>query len=47
MAQEMNCPHEIADAIATTFAGVVEAGAGQKMIPELVSCLTDIGAVRT
>jgi 3-hydroxyisobutyrate dehydrogenase-like beta-hydroxyacid dehydrogenase len=47
MAQETNSAHEIADAVATTFAGVIEAGAGQKMIPELVSCLTDIGAVRT
>ncbi len=46
MAQETNSAREIADAVATTFAGVVEAGAGQKMLPELVSCLADIGAVR-
>jgi 3-hydroxyisobutyrate dehydrogenase-like beta-hydroxyacid dehydrogenase len=46
MAQETNSAHEIADAVATTFAGVIEAGAGQKMLPELVSCLADIGAVR-
>jgi 3-hydroxyisobutyrate dehydrogenase-like beta-hydroxyacid dehydrogenase len=45
MAQETNSAHEIADAVATTFAGVVEAGAGQKMLPELVSCLADTGAV--
>jgi 3-hydroxyisobutyrate dehydrogenase-like beta-hydroxyacid dehydrogenase len=46
MAQETNSAHEIADAVATTFGGVVETGAGQKMLPELVSCLADIGAVR-
>jgi 3-hydroxyisobutyrate dehydrogenase-like beta-hydroxyacid dehydrogenase len=46
MAQETNSAHEIADAVATTFAGVIETGAGQKMLPELVSCLADIGAVR-
>jgi len=46
MAQETNSAHEIADAVATTFAGAVEAGAGQKMLPELVSCLADIGGVR-
>jgi 3-hydroxyisobutyrate dehydrogenase-like beta-hydroxyacid dehydrogenase len=46
MAQETNSAHEIADAVAATFAGVVEAGAGQKMLPELVSCLADAGAVR-
>jgi 3-hydroxyisobutyrate dehydrogenase-like beta-hydroxyacid dehydrogenase len=47
MARETNSAHEIADAVATTFAGAVEAGAGQKMLPELVSCLADIDAVRT
>lgn len=46
MAQETNSAREIADAVATTFAGVIEAGAGQKMPPELVSCLADIGAVQ-
>jgi 3-hydroxyisobutyrate dehydrogenase-like beta-hydroxyacid dehydrogenase len=46
MAQETNSAHEIADAVATTFAGVIETGAGQKMLPELVSCLADIGAAR-
>jgi 3-hydroxyisobutyrate dehydrogenase-like beta-hydroxyacid dehydrogenase len=46
MAQETNSAREMADAVAATFAGVVEAGAGQKMIPELVSCLADIGEVR-
>jgi 3-hydroxyisobutyrate dehydrogenase-like beta-hydroxyacid dehydrogenase len=46
MAQETNSAREIADAVASTVAGVVEAGAGQKMLPELVSCLADIGAVR-
>ena len=46
MAQETNSAHEIADAVASTFAGVVEAGAGQKMLPELVSCLADIDAGR-
>ncbi len=46
MAQETNSAHEIADAVAATFAGVVETGAGQKMLPELVSCLADMGAVR-
>jgi 3-hydroxyisobutyrate dehydrogenase-like beta-hydroxyacid dehydrogenase len=46
MAQETNSAHEIADAVAATFARVVEAGAGQKMLPELVSCLADIGATQ-
>jgi 3-hydroxyisobutyrate dehydrogenase-like beta-hydroxyacid dehydrogenase len=46
MAKETNSAHEIADAVATMFAGVIEAGAGQKMLPELVSCLADIGEVR-
>jgi 3-hydroxyisobutyrate dehydrogenase-like beta-hydroxyacid dehydrogenase len=47
MAQETNSAHAIADAVAATFAGVIEAGAGQKMLPELVSCLGDVGAVRS
>jgi 3-hydroxyisobutyrate dehydrogenase-like beta-hydroxyacid dehydrogenase len=46
MTQETNSAREIADALAATFAAVVEAGAGQKMLPELVSCLADAGAVR-
>ncbi len=46
MAQETDCARAIADAVAATFAGVVEAGAGQKMIPELVSCLAEAGAIR-
>jgi 3-hydroxyisobutyrate dehydrogenase-like beta-hydroxyacid dehydrogenase len=46
MAQETNSAHEIADAVAATFARVVEAGAGQKMLPELVSCLADIDAAQ-
>ena len=46
MAQETNSAREIADAVAATCAGAIEAGAGQKMLPELVSCLADIGAVR-
>jgi 3-hydroxyisobutyrate dehydrogenase-like beta-hydroxyacid dehydrogenase len=46
MAQETNSARAIADAIAATLAGIVEAGAGQKMIPELVSCLADVDAVR-
>jgi 3-hydroxyisobutyrate dehydrogenase-like beta-hydroxyacid dehydrogenase len=46
MAQETNSAREIADAVAATFAGVIETGAGQKMLPELVSCLAAAGAVR-
>ena len=46
MAQDTNSAREIADAVAATLAGAVEAGAGQKMLPELVSCLADAGAVR-
>jgi 3-hydroxyisobutyrate dehydrogenase-like beta-hydroxyacid dehydrogenase len=46
MVQETNSAHEIADGVAATFGGVIDAGAGQKMLPELVSCLADIDAVR-
>jgi 3-hydroxyisobutyrate dehydrogenase-like beta-hydroxyacid dehydrogenase len=46
MAQETESARAIADAVAATFAGAVEAGAGQKMLPELVSCLADASAVR-
>lgn len=46
MTQETESAHGIADAVAATIAGAVDAGAGQRMLPELVSCLADIGAVR-
>jgi 3-hydroxyisobutyrate dehydrogenase-like beta-hydroxyacid dehydrogenase len=46
MAQATSSAREIADAVAATLAGVIEAGAGQKMLPELVSCLADAGAAR-
>jgi 3-hydroxyisobutyrate dehydrogenase-like beta-hydroxyacid dehydrogenase len=43
MAQETNSAREIADAVAATYLGAVEAGAGQKMLPELISFLADSG----
>ncbi len=43
MAQETHSAREIADAIAATYLGAVEAGAGQNMVPELVSFLADSG----
>jgi 3-hydroxyisobutyrate dehydrogenase-like beta-hydroxyacid dehydrogenase len=46
MAQETRSAREIADAVAATLAGVIDGGAGQKMLPELVSCLADSPPVR-
>jgi 3-hydroxyisobutyrate dehydrogenase-like beta-hydroxyacid dehydrogenase len=43
MAQETHSAREIADAVAATYLGAVSAGAGQKMIPELVSFLAESG----
>jgi 3-hydroxyisobutyrate dehydrogenase-like beta-hydroxyacid dehydrogenase len=43
MAQETHSAREIADAVAATYLGAVEAGAGQKMLPELISFLADSG----
>ncbi len=43
MAQETHSARDIADAVAATYLGAVEAGAGQKMLPELISFLADSG----
>jgi 3-hydroxyisobutyrate dehydrogenase-like beta-hydroxyacid dehydrogenase len=43
MAQETHAAREIADAVAATYSGAVEAGAGQRMVPELVSFLAESG----
>ncbi len=43
MAAENHSAHEIADAVAATVLGAVEAGAGQKMLPELISVLAESG----
>jgi 3-hydroxyisobutyrate dehydrogenase-like beta-hydroxyacid dehydrogenase len=43
MAQENHSAREIADAVAVTFLGAVEAGAGQNLLPELVSFLAESG----
>ncbi len=43
MAQESHSAREIADAVAATYHGAVEAGAGQKMIAELVAYLAESG----
>lgn len=43
MARESHSAREIADAVAVTFLGAVEAGAGQKLLPELVSFLAESG----
>jgi 3-hydroxyisobutyrate dehydrogenase-like beta-hydroxyacid dehydrogenase len=43
MAQETNAAREIADAVAATYSGAVEAGVGQRMVPELVSFLAESG----
>lgn len=43
MAQETHSAREIADAVAATYLGAVESGAGQRMVPELVSFLADSG----
>jgi hypothetical protein len=43
MAQETHAACEIADAVAATYLGAVEAGAGQKTAPELIAFLADSG----
>lgn len=45
MAQETRSARGIADAVGTMLAGVVEAGAGERMVPQLVSWLTEAGDV--
>lgn len=45
MARENHSAREIADAVAATFLGAVEAGAGQRMLPELVSFLAESGEI--
>lgn len=43
MAQESYSARDIADAVAATYLGAVEAGAGQRMTPELISFLIESG----
>lgn len=43
MALESHSAREIADAVAATYLGAVEAGAGQKMVPELIAFLAENG----
>ncbi len=43
MARETHSAHAIADAVGATYLGAVEAGAGQKMVPELASFLAERG----
>jgi 3-hydroxyisobutyrate dehydrogenase-like beta-hydroxyacid dehydrogenase len=45
MALETHSAREIADAVAVTYLGAVESGAGQKMVPELIAFLAENGEV--
>jgi len=43
MARETHSAREIADALCATYLGAVEAGAGRKMVPELIAFLAENG----